>query len=358
MFQKLEHKYKLVHNINQHKQLMSIKQEFLDNLIKQAQTNPKTILFPEADLDELTLQATLEIANKKTAIPVLLSSPNNSSQLLNKLKKISHKIPDNLSIIDPATHSTSQQDLAEQLFQIRKHKNLNRQEAKELIQSPYYHSVMLLHNEEVDGIVTGRVCPTKVSIKPAFQILKPKYGYNLASSFFIMLHKSRLLIFADCAININPSAEELKQIAIDTATTAKKFNIDPRIAFLSFSTNNSSNHPEAQKIQKATEFTKEFVNENNLPFIIDGDIQLDAALVPEIAAKKFPNNNLQGQANILIFPNLFAGNIGYKMAERLGNVDALGPIIQGLSRPLNDLSRGSKLEDIINLAAITTIEAQ
>jgi phosphate acetyltransferase len=337
---------------------MSIKADFLTKIFEKAQTDPKKILLAEADIDQTTLQAAIKIADLKIAKPVLLAQPGNTSNLLRKIKGINGTIPEEISIIDPQTHKRTHQQLAEQLTQIRKHKALSYDKAFQLLQSPYYYSVMLLHNDEVDGIITGRNCSTKISVKPAFQILKPKQTYNLASSFFIMLHENKLLIFADCAINIDPTPRELMQIALDTAKTSQHFGIKPKIAFLSFSTNQSSLHPDAQKIVEATSLTKDYIKTNNLPYIVDGDIQVDAALIPEISEKKFPNNSLQGQANILIFPNLFSGNIAYKMVERLGNAEALGPILQGLSKPFNDLSRGSKEEDIINLTALTTLEAQ
>lgn len=337
---------------------MSIKADFLTKIYEKAQSNPKKILLAEADLDEVTLQAAIKVADLKIAKPVLLAQPGNTQTLIKKIKGLNGKLPPEINIIDPQTHKRTLQQLAEQLVQIRKHKNIPFDEAFQLIQSPYYYSVMLLHNDEVDGIVTGRKCSTKISVKPAFQILKPKHNYNLASSFFIMLHESRLLIFADCAINIDPTPKQLMQIALDTAKTSQKFGIQPKIAFLSFSTNQSSLHPSAQKIVQATNLTKDYIRTNKLPYKIDGDLQVDAALVPEISSKKYPENNLNGQANILIFPDLFSGNIAYKMVERLGNAEALGPILQGLSKPFNDLSRGSKEEDIINLTAITSVEAQ
>ncbi len=337
---------------------MSIKSDFLIKIYEKAQSNPKRILFAESDLDEATLEACIKIADLKLAKPILLAQPGNTKGLLHKIKGISGKVPEEFEIIDPQNHKKTLPQIAEQLVNIRKHKGLTFDQALQKLESPYYYSVMLLHDDEVDGIITGRNCSTKVSVKPAFQILKAKDTHQLASSFFIMLHQSRLLLFADCAINIDPDPKDLMHIAIDTAKTAQKFGIDPKIAFLSFSTNQSSLHPEAQKIVQATNLTKDYISKHNLKFKVEGDLQVDAALIPEISQKKFPDNSLQGQANILVFPNLFAGNIAYKMVERLGNAEALGPILQGLSKPFNDLSRGSKEEDIINLTAITTVEAQ
>lgn len=337
---------------------MSIKSDFLIKTYEKAQSDPKKILFAEADLDQVTLEACIKIADLKLAQPILLSQPGNEKGLIHKIKGINGSLPDEIQIIDPKFHKKTTTQLATQLQEIRKHKDLTKDQALQLLDSPYYYSVMLLHNDEVDGIITGRNCSTKISVKPAFQILKSKRDFNLASSFFIMLHKSRLIIFADCAINIEPNPKELMQIALDTAKTSQKFGIDPKIGFLSFSTNQSSLHPSAQKITEATKLTKEFVSKNNLDYLVEGDLQVDAALIPEISDRKFPNNQLQGQANILIFPNLFAGNIAYKMVERLGNAEALGPILQGLSKPFNDLSRGASQKDIINLTAITTVEAQ
>lgn len=337
---------------------MSIKSDFLISSYEKAQADPKKILFAEADLDNVTLEATLKVANLNLAQPVLLSQPGNEQGLIHKIKGLNGKIPDNIQIIDPKKHKKNLSQIAEQLTKIRKHKGLTQDQALQKLESPYYYSVMLLHDDEVDGIITGRNCSTKISVKPAFQILKPKNDFFLASSFFIMLHQSRLLIFADCAINIDPTPNELMNIAIDTAKTSQNFGINPKIAFLSFSTNQSSLHPQAQKIVEATKLTKQYIKENNLDYIVDGDLQVDAALIPEISERKYPNNSLNGQANILIFPNLFAGNIAYKMVERLGNTEAIGPILQGLSKPFNDLSRGSNQKDIINLSALTTIEAQ
>lgn len=337
---------------------MSIKSDFLISAYEKAQANPKKILFAEADLDPTTLEASLKVADLNLATPILLSQPGNELGLMHKIKGLNGKIPNNIQIIDPKKHKKNISQIAEQLCKIRKDKGLTIDQAIQKLDSPYYYSVMLLHDDEVDGIITGRNCSTKISVKPAFEILKPKNNFFLGSSFFIMLHQSRLLIFADCAINIDPSPKELMQIAIDTAQTSQKFGISPKIGFLSFSTNQSSLHPEAQKIIEATKLTKEYVKKNNLPYLVDGDLQVDAALIPEISEKKYPNNSLKGQTNILIFPNLFAGNIAYKMVERLGNADALGPILQGLSKPFNDLSRGSSQKDIINLTALTTIEAQ
>lgn len=337
---------------------MSIKSDFLISIYEKAQSNPKRILFAEADLDNTTLEATLKVADLNLAHPILLSQPNNESGLIHKIKGLNGKLPDNIEIIDPTKHKKTTHQIADQLVKIRKHKKLSKDEAIQLLESPYYYSVMLLHDDEVDGIITGRNCSTKISVKPAFQILKAKDQFNLASSFFIMLHQSRLLIFADCAINIDPTPEELMHIALDTAKTSQKFGLDPKIAFLSFSTNQSSLHPEAQKIVEATKLTKQYIKQNNLDYKVEGDLQVDAALIPEISERKFPGNSLQGKANIMIFPNLFAGNIAYKMVERLGNAEALGPILQGLSKPFNDLSRGANQKDIINLAAITTVEAQ
>lgn len=336
---------------------MSIKENFLQEITEKAKQNPSNILLAEADIDDQTLEAGLICAKNKEAFITLLAKPGNNKELHQKVKSQIGTFNNYINIIDPDTFHLSTDFFAQQLHNLRKNKGLDLETAKNLIQSPYYYSPLLLKNKIVDGIVTGHVCTTKESIKPAMQILKKETGKNFASSFFIMLHKTRLLLFADCAINIEPTAEELSQIALDTAKTSQKFGISPKIAFLSFSTNQSSKHPSAQKIVEATKITQKYIQENNLNYIAEGDIQLDAAIIPEIGDKKFPNNSLKGEANILIFPDLFAANISYKMVERLGDAEAIGPIIQGLSAPFNDLSRGANLEDIINIIKITSVDA-
>lgn len=336
---------------------MVAKINFLEQIKQLAKQSPSNILLPESHLDDTTLEAGIFCAQQKLAFITLLSKPNQSKDLFQKIKQTFNKIPSNIQIIDPITYTKSLDFFAEQYYQIRKHKGINLQEATETIQSIYYYSPLLLHNQIVDGIVTGYLCSTKHSITPAIQILKPNNQPNYVSSYSLMLNHENTLFFADCAINIDPSAEELSHIALDTAQSALKFNIQPKIAFLSFSTNQSSNHHSNQKVVQATQITKKIVQEQNLPYQVEGDIQVDAALIPEICQKKFPNSTLKEPANILIFPNLFASNISYKLLERLGHIQTLGPIIQGLSAPFNDLSRGANLNDIINIIALSSVQA-
>ena len=336
---------------------MSIKSYFLNSIKQSAQKSQSNILLPEAHLSSEILQAGLIFAKNKLGFITLLSKPNQEKDLIHQIKSHHTKIPDNLNIIDPATFHLSMDFFAQQYQQIRSNKPISISESLNQIQSIYYYSPLLLKNDLVDGIVTGYVCPTKESIVPAFQILKKPNQPTFASSYFLMIHQQRLMMFADCAINVDPNANELSQIALDTAKNAEKLGIKPKIAFLSFSTNQSSPHPLNQKIIEATKITKDFIQTNQLNYEAEGDIQVDAALIEEIGEKKFPNNSLKGQANIFIFPNLFAGNISYKMLERLGKTEALGPIIQGLSHPFNDLSRGASIEDITNVITLTAVEA-
>jgi phosphate acetyltransferase len=191
-------------------------------------------------------------------------------------------------------------------------------------------------------------------VRPALQIIGTKEKFHKVSGIFFMILENRLLLFADCAINIDPNSTELAEIAIDTAETAKRFGIEPKIAMLSFSTNGSAKHPDADKVREAVQMIKYKRPE----LIVDGEMQVDAALVPEISQRKFPNSKIKGEANVLIFPDLQSGNIAYKLVERLAKAEAIGPILQGLNKPVNDLSRGCSFQDIADLAAITACEAQ
>ena len=316
-------------------------QKFLSTIKQKAKRNPKRVMFPESALgDKRILDAVEIIREEKTAVPVLVGNPNELKYL--KVTVLDKNDP---RMIDR---------YAKLLVEKRKSKGVDMEKARDLLKDPNYFGVMALEAGDVDGMISGAVGTTGDTMRPALQIIRTKEKFHKVSGFFFMLLDNRLLLFADCAINIEPSAHELADIAMDTAQTAKRFGIEPRIAMLSFSTAGSSDHPNAKRVHEATQMVQHFAPE----FVCEGEMQVDAALVPEVCMKKYPTSKICGNANVLIFPNLDAANISYKLVERLAGAHAIGPIIQGLQKPVNDLSRGCKVEDIVNLAAITTLEVK
>ncbi len=325
--------------------------KFLETAYKKAKSNPQMIVFPEADIHDKTLRAVIQIAKQKLAYPILLGDPKSLTQ---KIKDINGRIPDTIDLHDYSENNPQKQYYLEKLLELRKEKGLTREEAKQKLDSIHYYGTMMLHEKHAQGLISGATCATSETVRPAFEIIKSKDKFHKVSGFFFMLLNEETYLFADCAININPTAEELAQIGIDTANTALRFGLDPKVAFLSFSTNGSSNAPEAVKVREATQIAQRLAP--NL--LIEGEMQVDAALVPEIAKSKFSNSKIKGRANVLVFPDLSSGNIAYKLTERLSKAKAIGPILQGLNQPVNDLSRGCSIQDIVDLAAITSVEAQ
>lgn len=326
----------------------------LERLIKKiksrARQNPKKIVFPEST-EERTLKAIAIIIKEKIAIPILLGTPD-------EIKKAAKKHKANISkakIVDYLSKENKKFDNYAELFcRLRKSKGITPEKAKEILKDAMYYAAMMVHTGEADGAISGAIHPTAHTVRPALQIIKTKKKFHRVSGMFLMGHKNKLLFFADSAVEIQPDAKDLAEIAIDTAETAKSLGIKPRVAMLSFSTWASANHPLADKVREATEIVKH----KRKDLVIEGEIQVDAALSSEVAKIKCPGSILKGDANILIFPDLQAGNISYKIFERLGNAKAIGPILQGLNKPINDLSRGCKVDDIVDLTAITVVEAQ
>lgn len=324
---------------------------FVKQIKNKAKENPQKIVLPEADLDLRVLEATEIILNEGTAIPILLGNPES---IKGKIQKHKYQINlEEIEIIDPKTFPHLEK-YTKELFELRKHKGITLEDAKKLIQKVNYFGTMLVHMDYVDGMISGTTWSTADTIKPALQIIKTKEKFHKISGVFFMILEGKPLLFADCAIIIKPTPEELAEIAIDTAETAIRFGLEPRVAMLSFSTFGSAKHEEVEKIRKATEIVKKQRPELK----ITGEVQVDTALVKEVSIKKAPDSLIKGDANILIFPDLNAGNIAYKLVERLAGADAIGPILQGIKKPINDLSRGCNAEDIATLAAFTTCEAQ
>ena len=306
------------------------------------------ICYPEA-LDERTLGAMKIILEEQTAKPILIAS---HKEVEARIKELGLKLDiDRVKIIDPGNKEIRER-YTDELFRLRKEKGMTRDEAAKLMKDPNYVGVMAVHLKEADGMISGAVGTTTMTARPALQIIGTKEKFHKVSGLFFMIFENRLLLFADCAITPDPNSHDLADIAIDTAETAKRFGLTPKIAMLSFSTDGSAKHPMADKMREATALVKD----RRPDLMVDGEMQVDAALVPWIGKQKFPDSKVQGDANILIFPDLNAANIAYKLVERLAGAKAIGPMLQGLQKPVNDLSRGCTAEDIADLTAITTCE--
>ncbi|AZZ64346.1 TPA: phosphate acetyltransferase [Streptococcus pyogenes] len=306
------------------------------------------IVFPECN-DERVVRAAARLKFEGLLEPIILGQ---SEEVRNLLTKLGFADQD-YTIINPNEYADFDK-MKEAFVDIRKGK-ATLEDADKMLRDVNYFGVMLVKMGLADGMVSGAIHSTADTVRPALQIIKTKPGISRTSGVFLMNREntSERYVFADCAINIDPTAQELAEIAVNTAETAKIFDIDPKIAMLSFSTKGSGKAPQVDKVREATEIAKGL----NPDLALDGELQFDAAFVPETAAIKAPDSAVAGQANTFIFPDLQSGNIGYKIAQRLGMFDAIGPILQGLNKPVNDLSRGSSAEDIYKLAIITAAQA-
>jgi len=324
-------------------------ERFMANIKEKAKSNPKRIVFPESD-EERILRAIQIIKYENIAKPILIG---NKEKILNRIKQLELN-EEGIEIVDPNNFDKFEA-YAQNLFEMRKRKGLTLEKARETLKDYIYLGTMMVYIGDADGLISGSTHSTAKTVLPALQIIKTKEKFHKVSSVFLMIWPDdRLLLFADCAIEIDPDAKDLAEIALDTARTARRFGIEPKVAMLSFSTNGSAEHPLVDRVKEATAIVKD--HDPNL--IVDGEMQVDAALVPEIAKSKFPGSGLQGDANVLIFPDLNSGNCAYKLVERLAKSKAVGPILQGLKKPVNDLSRGCSVQDIVDVCAITVVEAQ
>lgn len=253
-------------------------------------------------------------------------------------------------VIDPVESVSD--DYVDTYFELRKHKGIDKDFAKSQMQKVHFYGAMMVEKGEADGMVGGLTSDTKPFI-PAFEIIKTKPGIKRASAIFFMVKGEDVKLYSDCAMNMNPDADTLAQIGAASGDTAKAFGFEPNIAFLSFSTFGTASDPLVDKVESATKMAKELRPEYN----IDGEMQFDAALLPAVAEKKCPDSPVAGKATVFVFPDLNAGNIGYKITERLGGYDAIGPVFQGLNKPANDLSRGAKPKDIANSGYLTAVQA-
>ncbi|MCR9039881.1 phosphate acetyltransferase [Bacillus sp. L381] len=304
------------------------------------------IVFPEG-MDERILVAVNNLAGNKVLKPIVVG---NKEDIQAKAKELNLTL-DGVDIFDPNTYE-GMEELVQAFVERRKGKATEEQARKALLDENYF-GTMLVYKGLADGLVSGAAHSTADTVRPALQIIKTKEGVKKTSGVFIMARGDEQYVFADCAINIAPDSQDLAEIAIESANTAQMFDIDPRVAMLSFSTKGSAKSDETEKVAKAVKIAKEKAPELTL----DGEFQFDAAFVPSVAEKKAPDSEIKGDANVFVFPSLEAGNIGYKIAQRLGGFEAVGPILQGLNMPVNDLSRGCNAEDVYNLALITAAQA-
>ena len=304
------------------------------------------IVFPEA-MDARVLSAAARLASEGIVTPILIGQ---ASLIQEKAKELNVSV-EGIPSFDPNQYEEMDEMVA--AFVERRKGKATEEDARKLLLSPNYFGTMLVYMNKADGLVSGAAHSTSDTVRPALQIIKTKPGISKTSGVFIMVRGDEKYVFADCAINIAPDSKDLAEIAVVSAETARMFDIEPRVALLSFSTKGSAVSEETKKVADALPLAKELDPE----LVIDGEFQFDAAFVPSVAEKKAPNSPIKGDANVFIFPSLEAGNIGYKIAQRLGGFEAIGPILQGLNAPVNDLSRGCSEEDVYNLALVTAAQA-
>lgn len=328
----------------------------ISQLIREkAKKNPKIIVLPEGEEPRM-IKAAETIINEGLASLILLGIEENINS---KAQELGVNLSNKIQIINPKA-SEKFEEYAESYYQLRKHKGVSLDEAYQLLENPLYFGALMVYHDDADGLVAGSINATGDVFRPALQTIKTAPGINIVSSSFIMVvpdcpyGEKGIMVFADCALNPEPNAEQLADVAIASATTGKALvGFEPRVAMLSFSTKGSGKHPLVDKVIEATKIAKEKKPE----LLIDGELQADAALIPSIGERKAPNSKIAGKANVLIFPDLHSGNIAYKLIERLAKAEAIGPISQGMKKPVNDLSRGCSVEDIVNVVAITVLQA-
>ena len=326
----------------------------MENVYAKARVAKKRIVLPEAD-DVRTVTAAQKIVEQGLAEIVLVGAEDKVAQAVEQ----SGSDVSWCRLVDPAT-SPRREEYAKEFYELRKHKGITEEQAHEIVRDPLYFGCMMVHSGDADGQVSGATHSTAHTVRPALQILKTAPGCKLVSSFFVMIvpdcafGENGTFMYADCGLVINPNPEELAEIAIQSAKTMQSLlGLEPRVAMLCFSTKGSASNPIADKVIEATRIAKE----RRPDLLIDGEMQGDAALVDWIGEKKAPGSPVAGRANVLIFPDLNAGNICYKLTERLAKAKAYGPVLQGLKRPVNDLSRGCSADDIVNVVAMTAVQA-
>ena len=328
---------------------------FIDNVKAKARKAPKRIVLPEGD-EKRTVQAAALIRDEGVAIPILLGA----ADAIQATAAATGTDISGIETVDPAT-SEKAAAYAEALYELRKAKGVTPVDAARLVADPMYFGIMMVKLGDADGLVSGAVHTTGDMLRPALQIIKTKPGIKVVSSSFLMdcpnkaLGHNGLLVYSDCVVMPCPTAEELAHIAVSAAETARVLCgiEEPRVALLSFSTKGSAKHDLVSKVQQATDIAHALAPD----LLLDGELQFDAALIPEIGASKAKGSPVAGRANVMVFPDLQAGNIGYKITQRIGGAEAFA-VLQGLAKPCNDLSRGCSVEDIVSTVALTAVQAQ
>lgn len=328
---------------------------FIDSIKQRARQNIKTIVLPEAS-DLRIIKAAATAIQEKYANIVLVGDEDSIKAMANE----NNLNINEAKIVNPLKSEKSEV-YANKLYELRKEKGMTLEKARELVKDEVYFSMMMVKLEEADGLVSGAIHSTSDTLRPALQILKTAPGTKLVSAFFLMVvpdceyGENGVFVFGDCGLNQNPTAEELVEIAHSSSKSFEQLvGKESKVAMLSYSTMGSAKSELTQKVIDATNMVKEKYPEVK----VDGELQLDAAIVPEVGKSKAPNSSIAGTANTLIFPDLNAGNIGYKLTQRLGKAEAYGPLCQGIARPVNDLSRGCSADDIVGVVAITAVQAQ
>lgn len=324
----------------------------MGEIIKRAEENKKVVVLPEAT-DERVIKAARMVTDNDIAKIILVGDEEEIKLVASK----NNIDVSDIEIVNPVT-SKYYEEFVNYFYELRKHKGMTILKAQEIIKDSVYFGVMMVKKNLADGLVSGAVHSSADTLRPALQIIKARENAGIVSSFFLMEFDKpkyeKAYIFSDCGLVINPNSEELSEIAIESNDTYKLLVGDmPKVAMLSFSTKGSATSPETLKVIEATSKVKE----KRPDIIVDGELQLDSAIDKVVASKKAPESNVAGGANVLIFPNLDAGNIGYKLAERFGGAKAYGPITQGLKKAVNDLSRGCNADDIVGAVAITCVQA-
>jgi malate dehydrogenase (oxaloacetate-decarboxylating)(NADP+) len=314
----------------------------------QAKRDPKRIVFPEGDQEKIVRAARILI-DEGLAHPILLVKREVVAPLLEK----HHIDPSKLTIID-VTQSPNFERYAQRFVDLRRRQGITLADARRVLSSRNYFAMLMMECGDADGVISGLHAYYPATIRPALQIIKTRPGVKNVSGAYLLMFKGQMLVLADTTVNIEPDAEQLAEIAILTAETARRFNLEPRIAMISFSNFGSTNHPQSEKVRQAVQILKE----RRPDLIVEGEMQADTAVVPYIAHNDYPWSAIQGDANVLVFPNLDAANAVYKLLWRLGNAEAIGPILQGMSRPVHVLQRGVDVSDIVNMAAIAVVDAQ
>lgn len=328
---------------------------FIDTIIERAKQDKKRIVLPEAT-DVRVLQAARELTDRGIVDVILVGSQAE----VEAAAKENHVDISGITLVDPATDANTA-SYEEAFYELRKKKGMTPEKAKEQMKDPVYFGVMMVKEKAADGLVSGAIHSTSDTLRPALQIVKTAPGTKLVSAFFLMAvpnseyGENGTFIFADCGLNENPDADQLSEIAISSAKSFEQLvGTEAKVAMLSYSTKGSAKSDLTQKVIDATNL----VHEKAPELACDGELQLDAALVSSVASSKAPGSPVAGQANVLVFPDLDAGNIGYKLVQRLAKAEAYGPVTQGIAAPVNDLSRGCSAEDIVGVAAITAVQAQ